>query len=447
MTSEGLSRFVFIWLGQIVSLAGTAITGFVLGVWVYQLTGSATQFSLIMLTEAVAAIAVAPLAGAVVDRVDRRLILVSSDVVAAAATGILLLLVAADGLDVWHVYPITAVTAMCSTFRMITFTTMLPLLVPEQHLSRANGLAQAGMAVQIAAPLAAGGLLAAIGLRGVVVIDLATYGVAVAITLALSLPDRAVKPAPREHAEREGALAELRGGWTELATRRGLTTLLVVLVAFDFAFGLAGVLVQPLILTFADAATLGVLMFAGGGGMLLGSLAMSVWGGPKRRISGVVGCLLASGVLLAAHSLSPSPLLIGILAPAFLFTLPVFTVCTMSILQSKVAPHTLGRVMGSVRMVSQGATAIAFAIAGPLADQVFEPLLAPGGALADSVGGVIGTGPGRGIALIFVITGALLVGLAAYAAASPALRGTDDLPDLLHGTEEKGETDAELAAG
>jgi hypothetical protein len=118
----------------------------------------------------------------------------------------------------------------------------------------------------------------------------------------------------------------------------------------------------------------------------------------------------------------------------------------MSLLQSKVAPTTLGRVMASARMVSQGATALAFAIAGPLADQVFEPMLAPGGALAGSLGGVIGTGPGRGIALIFVITGAVLVGLAALAATSPALRGVDDLPDLLHSTE-KGETDAELATG
>ncbi|WP_054055473.1 MFS transporter [Alloactinosynnema sp. L-07] len=444
---EGLGRFVAIWLGQIVSLAGTAITGFVLGVWVYQLTGSATQFSLIMLVEAVAAIAVAPLAGAVADRLDRRMTLIASDVVAAVATGVLLVLVNAGDLQVWQVYPITAVTAMCSTFRMVTFTTMLPLLVPEQHLSRANGLAQAGMAVQIAAPLAAGGLLATIGLRGVVLIDLATYGVAVAITLALSLPTRATRPTPVEAAERAGALAELRGGWTELASRRGLLTLLVVLGAFDFAFGLAGVLVQPLILTFTGPATLGVLMFAGGAGMLLGSLAMSVWGGPKRRVTGVSGFLAIGGVALAAHSLSPSPLLIGILAPAFLFTLPVITGCTMSLLQTKVAPNTLGRVMASARMVSQGATALAFAIAGPLADQVFEPMLAPGGALADSVGAMIGTGPGRGIALVFVITGAVLVGLAALAAASPTLRGIDDLPDLLHSTEVKGETDAELAAG
>lgn len=444
-TTDGLGRFIAIWIGQLVSLAGTAITGFVLGVWVYQLTGSATQFSLIMLTEAIAAISVAPLAGAVADRLDRRWTLVASDTVAAAVTGLLLLLVAGDDLQVWHVYPISAVAAMCATFRMVTFTTMLPLLVPEQHLSRANGLAQAGMAVQISAPLAAGVLLATVGLRGVVVIDLLTYGVALAITASLALPVKAVRPEPRERAEHEGAMDELRGGWTELRKRPGLGTLLLVLGAFDFAFGLAGVLVQPLILTFAGPSTLGVLMFAGGGGMLLGSAVMSVWGGPKRRITGVSAFLAIGGVALALHSLAPSPLLIGILAPAFLFTLPVITGCTMSLLQTKVDPSTLGRVMASVRMISQGATAIAYAVAGPLADTVFEPMLVPGGALADSVGGVIGTGPGRGIALIFVITGGVLLVLAA-AMASARLRAVDDLPDLLHHAT-KGESDAELAAG
>src|SRR5687767_5207879 len=107
------------------------------------------------------------------------------------------------------------------------------------------------MAVQIAAPLAAGTLLATVGLRGVVVIDLVTYGVALAITVSLSLPERAVRPQPREDSGGEGMMAELRGGWTELSRRPGLLSLLMVLGAFDFAFGLAGVLEQPLILTFA----------------------------------------------------------------------------------------------------------------------------------------------------------------------------------------------------
>ncbi|MGQ0837736.1 MFS transporter [Actinokineospora sp.] len=440
----GLGRFVLIWLAQLVSLAGSAITGFVLGVRVYQLTGSATQFGLIMLSEAVAAIAVAPIAGAAVDRFDRRRILVASDVIAAAATGILLLLLAGGELQVWYVYPVAVITAACGTFRLITFTTMLPMLVPPEHLGRANGLAQAAMAVQIAAPLAAGVLLGTLGLRGVIVVDLATYGFALAITIALPLPAKA-RRGPGGTAEQPGAWAELRGGWTELRKRPGLVPLLWVLGAFDFCFGVAGVLIQPLILTFASPATLGLLMFAGGGGMLLGSLVMSLWGGPRRRMTGVSLFLAVGGIALALHALAPSPPLIGILAPAFLFTLPVVTGCVMTLLQSKVEPSALGRVMASARIVSQAATSLAYAIAGPLADGVFEPLLVSGGALADGVGDLIGVGPGRGIALIFVVLGALLVALAVVAARAKALRTVEDLPDLLH---REGEPDAaELAAG
>lgn len=439
--AEGLGRFVRIWLGQLVSLAGSALTGFVLGVWVYQSTGSATQFALIMLAEAVAAILVAPLAGIVVDRYDRRLVLVVSDVAAALATGVLLLLVAADGLQVWHVYPITAVTAACGTFRLIGFNTMLPMMVPAALLSRANGLAQAAMAVSIVAPLAAGVLLSTIGLRGVVVLDLVSYGFAVLITLATALPAAAVRGTGDAGVERP--LVELRAGWTELRRREGLPTLLILLGAFDFCFGVAGVLVQPLILSFASPATLGVLMFAGGAGMLAGSVVMSVWGGPKRPGVGVPAFLAVAGVALMLHTLAPSALLIGIVAPLFLATLPVITGCTMTLLQTKVDPAMLGRVMASVRIVSQAATALAYAVAGPLADEVFEPLLAEGGALAGSVGAVIGTGPGRGTAFVFFVMGVALLGLALY---GRRLRVIERLPDLLH-DEGEGEDAAALAAG
>ncbi|PPK71465.1 MFS transporter [Actinokineospora auranticolor] len=444
MRGDGIGRFLAIGAGQLVSVAGTGITGFVLGVWVFQVTGSATRFGLIMLLEAVAAIAVAPLAGMAADRVDRRAILLVSDVVAAAATAVLLTLVRQGELDVWHVYPIAAITAMCATFRVVAFTTVLPLLVPERHLGRANGLAQAQPAVQIAAPLAAGGLLAVVHLSGVVLIDLCTYAVALAITLLVGLPEKAVVPS-RAGAPGEGALAELTGGLRELRRRPGLPHLLLLLGAFHLAAGMAGVLVQPLILTFTDPSTLGVLMFAGGAGMIAGSAVMTAWGGPDRRITGVRAFLAIAGIALALHSLAPSALLIGVLAPAFLFTLPIITGSAMSLLQTKVDPSALGRAMASARIAAQGGTAIGFAAAGPLADLVFGPMLQPDGALADTVGAVIGVGDGRGIALIFAGTGAALVALAAWATASPALRAVDDLPDLL--TTDKREADARPTPG
>ncbi|GAA3040167.1 MFS transporter [Actinokineospora globicatena] len=446
MRTDGISRFAAIWAGQLVSIAGTGITGFVLGVWVFQLTGSATRFGLIMLLEAVAAIAVAPVAGMVVDRVDRRAVLVVSDIVAAGATGVLLALVAGGHLQVWHVYPIAVVTAMCATFRMVAFTTMLPLLVPEQHLGRANGLAQTLPAVQIAAPLAAGGLLAAVGLRGVVLIDLCTYVVALAITVVVGLPERAVRP-DRAGQVGESTWAELTGGWRELRRRPGLLHVMLLLGGFHLAAGMAGVLVQPLILTFAGPSTLGVLMFVGGAGMFAGSAVMTAWGGPARRMTGVRTFLAVAGIALALHSLAPSALLIGVLAPAFLFTLPIITGSAMSLLQSKVDPAALGRVMAGARMTAQGGTALGFAAAGPLADLIFEPMLAPGGALAGSIGTVIGTGDGRGIALIFAITGITLIALAVWATTSPALRTVDDIPDLLTTNTDEGLADARPAAG
>ena len=248
--------------------------------------------------------------------------------------------------------------------------------------------------------------------------------------LLLRLPRAVTRPAAAS-ADSRGGAAE---GWRHLRERRSLLHLMILFGIYNFLFGIAGVLVQPLILSFSSAATLGVLMFAGGAGLFAGSLVMGAWGGPQRRTRAVLGGLAGAGVALTLHSLAPSPWLIGIVAPLFLFTLPIVNSSTMTLIQLKTDPAVLGRVLAVARVVGDAAVPIAYLLAGPLADAVAEPLLAPGGALAGTVGAVIGTGPGRGIALLFAVTGLAMVLLAAVAARRGSIRGADDLPDAVPAT-------------
>jgi hypothetical protein len=201
-----------------------------------------------------------------------------------------------------------------------------------------------------------------------------------------------------------------------------------VLTGYNFAFGLAGVLIQPLILSFASPAVLGVLMLAGGSGVLVGSLVMGVWGGPRRRMTGVSLFMALGAVALALHALGPSAVLIGIAAPLFLFTLPVVQGCARTIFQTEVDPGALGRVMGTTHALGQAAQPLAYLVAGPLAEQVAEPLLRPDGALAGSVGLLTGVGPGRGIAALFLLSTLLLLALAALSTFLPALRTVESAP-------------------
>lgn len=164
---------------------------------------------------------------------------------------------------------------------------------------------------------------------------------------------------------------------------------------------------------------------------------MSLWGGPRRRIHGVLGSLALAGVFIALHSPAPSIPLLAVAGFCFFFTLPVINASNDSIWQVKVPPDYQGRAFAVQRMLSEAALPLGYALAGPLADRVFEPLLAAdagtgGGAWAGSLGRLIGTGPGRGIAAMFLLGG---LGMAALAAAGylvrPLRRVEEELPDCL----------------
>ncbi|MGA3562550.1 MFS transporter [Melissospora conviva] len=422
-----LRLLITVWLGQLVSLIGSSLTGFVLGVWVYQRTGSVTQFSLIFLASSLPVLLTAPLAGVLADRYDRRRLMLVSDFGAATGTAILAALVATGNLAVWHIYLITAISTACSTVQQVSYQSMTPALVGRRHLARFNGLMQISRAVQIAAPLIAGTLVVTIGVAGVMAIDLGTFAVGWLILLLVRLPDTITRPAaPRD---RRPLLPDALAGWQHLRRRRGLFQLMVLFAGYNFFFGIAGVLVQPLILSFSSPDTLGVLMFAGGAGLFAGSLVMGAWGGTRRRIHTVFGGLALGGVALALHSLAPSPWLIAVVAPLFLATLPVVNSSTMTLLQTKTEPEVLGRVLAAARLVGESTVPLAYVLAGPIADGIFEPLMRPDGALAATVGSVIGTGDGRGTALVFAVTGVLMVVVVAIGLTRPALRHVDDLPD------------------
>ncbi len=424
-SDPGARTFLLIWLGQVVSLVGSGLTAFVLGVWVYQLTGSATQFALIFASATIPGVLVSPLAGEVVDRHDRRRVMIAADCGAALGTAAVFLLFLSGRLEVWHVYLATAATALCNAFQAPAYAASIPLLVPREQLGRVNGLVQVERAAGIISPALAAGLVAAVGGGGVIRIDVATVLFATGTLLLVRIP----RPEATAHgaAAAQGTLLQRAGyGWRYLAARSGLMWLVALLAASNFFIGMASVMVQPLILSFSSVGMLGKLMLAGGCGMLAGGLAMGAWGGPKRRIHGVLGSMLLGGVFLFLHGLAPSPLLIAFVAPAFLFTVPVLAGSTMAILQARVPGDVQGRVFAATRVMLQAAVPLAYVVAGPLADYVFEPLMAPGGRLAGSLGAVIGVGEGRGVALMFMISGLVAVALAAAGYLNPRLRRVED---------------------
>lgn len=211
-----------------------------------------------------------------------------------------------------------------------------------------------------------------------------------------------------------------------------LLTLLVLSAFLNFSLGMVQISMTPLVLSFASPAELGIVMASASSGMLVGSLVMSAWGGPERRMRFIRDAVILMAIVLMVGVWRPSVPLLSAAAFVFLFLMPLVSGCTRVIWQSKVAPEVQGRVLAMARMAAISCLPLASLITGPLLDRVFEPLLAEGGGLAGSLGGLIGTGPGRGVALLIALVGlVMLSGVALIFHFLRLGRLEDELPDAI----------------
>jgi len=429
ITNPTLKTFFAVWLGQSVSLIGSGLTGFALGVWAFERSGSITQFALIGLFAVLPRVLLSPLAGVLVDRWDRRRAMLLSDTGAGLCTLGVVVLLTAGRLEVWHIFVLTAASSAFSALQWPAYMAAISLLVPKQNLGRANGLVQLGRAMsEILAPALAGILMPVIGLQGVVLIDFATFGFAVLTLLPVRFP-QTIKP-PIEDTKKTSLREELTFGRRYVAARPGLRNLLALSAVLNFLWGLVGALITPMVLGFTTTPGLGGIISFAGFGMLAGSLVMSIWGGPRRRINGVLFFEMLSGVCFLLIGLRPAfwPVAVGALGAHM--TIAIVYGSNQAIWQSKVETSVQGRVFAFQQMVASAAAPLAYLLAGPLAEKVLEPALAEGGALAGSAGQLVGVGVGRGIALLFIFMGLVKISVALLGYLNPHVRNVEDeLPD------------------
>ncbi|MFK8185505.1 MAG: MFS transporter [Phormidesmis sp.] len=434
-----MPTFCLVWLGQLISLIGSGLTGFALGVWVYQITGSATQFSLIYFCTELPAILVAPLAGAVADRWDKRKVMIVSDTGAGLSTIVMALLLAFGKLEIWHIYLAMAVSSTCNGFQLPAYYASPTLLVSKKHFGRANGMIQLAKAARhLISPVLAGVLVNIVQLQGIMLIDFATFGVAILIllTVRFSPPpsgnrsNRSNDSTPNDPTSNDSIWKDISYGWNYILARPGLLIILLFFAVTNFTIGLAQVLITPMVLDFANAQVLGKILSLGASGWMLGGVLMSTWGGPKRRINGVLAFELLLGLSIAIAGLKPSPLLITLAAFSFFFSVPIITSCSNAIWQVKVEPAVQGRVFAMRGAIAWSSFPLAYVVAGPLAEYVFQPLLAPTGILSRSLGPLLGIGEGRGIGLLFVMVGIFIMTVTLAAYCYPRIRFVEDeLPD------------------
>jgi len=368
--------FFTIWTGQQLSWIGSALAQFALVWWLTETTGSATVLAMGTLITVLPRVLLGPFVGALVDRWNRRVVMLVADSIIALVSAWLAYLFWTNSMQIWHVYFIMLVRAIGGTFHGPAMFASTPLMVPKKHLPRVAGLNQAmGGAVNIMSPPLGALLLSILPLHAIMTIDVVTAAFAIVPLFFVRIPQPQRAVIVTGTAEGGPSLwTDMREGLRYVWGWPGLLAVCILAMLINFLINPAMSLIPILVTKHfgGKAMQLGWLNSAWGIGLLLGGLLLGVWGGFRRRIvtglTGIIG--LGMGVLLVG--LTPAtafPLaLVG-----FFFGAVMNAMCNGSILallQQVVAPEMQGRVLTLVMSLAGAMTPLSMAIAGPLADAV-----------------------------------------------------------------------------
>lgn len=426
-----MRKYLVIWIGEVFSTVGSALTSFALGIWIYEKTGSVSMLTYNMLAMVVPNLLFTPFAGVIADRWNRKWVMVAGDAGVALTTFAVFLLVAGGHLKVGYIFLLTAAASTLGSLQWPAYAAAIPLIVPKQHLGRASALSQVGEGLaELLSPLIAGGLyvMHGVGLKGILFIDFGTFIFSTITLLIVPIPHHRLAAEPEKR--KTSALQELRLGWRYIVLRPGLMGLLAYFAMLNFLEEFAYPLAQPLLLETTSPTGAGRSMTIMAVGLFVGIAIMGIWGGPKRRVRGILLLGVWSGLLFALAGLRPSLLLITLAGSGYFALLPIIEGCDEVLWQTKVSPEIQGRVFALQEAISSSIRPAALLLAGPLADRVFEPAMSEHGLLAGSMGQVIGVGPGRGIALFIIILGLLSAGISLGTYLYPRVRRLEEeVPD------------------
>jgi MFS family permease len=429
---SGMLGLTIVLAGQAVSILASSMTGFSLAIWVFQQTSSATSLGIMTSAFTLPYLLIIPLAGVMVDRYNRKLMMMVSDLAAGLGSVAILILLLTGGLQVWHFYLINILIGLGNAFQWPAYSAAITTMVPKEQYGRANGMmsfVQAGPGV--VAPLLAGALLPVIGLSGILLIDIITFVLAIGMLLLVHVPQPAQSA---DGLEGKGSLLkEAAYGFKYIFKRPSLLGFVLMLFFANLFLGFPNSVHVPLILsrTGNSSLILGAVETAGAISWTLGSVIMSAWGGPRRRIHGVllgwiVYCLFGNILFGLGRGL-------GIWIPAILVAgvgSSIGIATSQALLQAKVAPDVQGRVFSARRLLTWFPDTFTPILGGLLADTIMEPAMQNSGWFSRLFNWMTGTGPGSGMAVMMVVFGILTILSLISGYVFPKIRNMEDLlPD------------------
>ncbi len=376
--SEGVSRkghwaapFFIIWTGQQLSLVGSAAAQFALIWWLTRTTGSATVLTTATLVALLPTIVLGPIAGAYIDRWNRRVVMIVADSMIALVSLWLAYLFWRDAMQVWHVYVVMLLRSLGGSFHWPAMAASTSLMVPEKHLARVAGLNQAmnGVLSIVGAPLGAL-LMELLPLHGVMLVDWGTAALAVVPLFFVHIP----QPQRQERAQQLSIWNAIGEGLRYVRGWPGLVVLIGSALIFKIVLTPASSLLPLLVSQHfrGNAAQLSMMEAVLGAGILIGGLVLSAWGGFRRRIFTTLGGIVIFSVCFAVLGLLPGhmfPIAVGDMFVIGLM-LPMIDGPIMAIFQSNIAPEMQGRVFALLGSLFSLSSPIGLILAGPISDRL-----------------------------------------------------------------------------
>lgn len=401
-----MKKFTIIWIGQLLSLIGSQATSIALGIWLYRETGSVFSLAFSIFLVETPTLLLFPIAGALVDRMNKKRILILSDGIAALTTIFLLGMSVVGQMSPWHIYLAIAVSSASRALQRPAYMATVALLVPPKQLGRASGMSDMAVASgELLSPILAGILIASMGISSILALDLFTFLVAAGTLIVVP-----IKEILAERPETDGGLADvvrslvidIKGGMAFLQENRSLLHIMVLIAFLNIPLAFFTVLLPVTLLDTFSERIYGIVMGIIGLGTFIGGGFMSAWGGQQNKKI-LVMSLCWMGWCLGTVFTGIGSHIAWIAATcgfAVNFIIVLHQGHSNPLWVIKTPSHLQGRVQSLRMFIGLGIRPIALLLGGVLVEVVFSPLATT--LNHSNIGGVL---PESGAGLLLVVSG------------------------------------------
>lgn len=402
---KSFNKFLILWSGELISIIGSGLTSFGLGVYVFQTTNNASSVALVTLLAFLPTILLSAPAGVLADRFDRRLLMIIGDGLSALGLIYILICMFNEKATLLNICIGVLISSIFSSLLEPSYRATITDLLTEEQFAKASGFVQmAGSSKFLLSPIIAGFLLSVSTIELLLIIDIATFFITVSTTLFVK---KGLKSTSK--ATDNSFIEDFKIGFNAIRSNKGIFILIILMSVMTFYLGFIQTLFTPLVLSFSDSKTLGTMETISAMGMLFSSLIIGM-AHIKNNYTKMLGIgFICSGIFMAGVGSRANLLIIGLFGFLFFASLPFINTSADCLVRMNIENSLQGRVWGLIGIISQLGYVTAYAIVGFLADNIFEPMLSENGILNDSIGKIIGVGQGRGIGFLLIVGGIFMI--------------------------------------